>query len=116
MDVLIVIVFGAGVLLFTVVPRAVTWVRWGGTRVAWSPDLMPVLAPRRGLWFAWFWLAAAAAGESVRLISLSEKLFDDGFVLAIASGVVVSWLLLTVLIAFLNGLIEVFSSARASFR
>jgi hypothetical protein len=115
-DGLIVVVFGAGALLLTLVPRALTWVRWGGTRVAWAPDVMPVLAPRTRVWFAWFWLAAAAAGESVRLTSLSEKLIDDGFVLAIASGVVFSWLLLTVVIGFLNGLIVVFGEIRTSIR
>lgn len=84
--------------------------------MAWAPDVMPVLAPRTRVWFAWFWLAAAAAGESVRLTSLSEKLIDDGFVLAIASGVVASWLLLTVAIGILNGLIVVFGEARTAFR
>ncbi len=115
-DVLALLVFGAGALLLTLVPRALTWLRWGGTRVAWSPDLMPVLTPRSKVWFAWLCLAAVAAGESVRLTSLSEKLVDDGLVLAVASGVVASWLLLTVVIGFLNGLIEVFGSARASLR
>ena len=115
-DVLALLVFGAGALLLTLIPRALTWVRWGGTRVAWSPDLMPVLTPRSKVWFAWFCLAAAAAGESIRLTSLSEKLVDDGLVLAIASGVVASWLLLTVVIGLLNGLIGVVSEARTSFR
>ena len=100
LDVLIALVFGAGALLFTLVPRVFTWVRWGGMRVAWSPDLTPLLTPRSRVWFAWFCLAAAAAGESIRLTSLSEKLVDDGYVLAVASGVVFSWLLLTVVIGF----------------
>lgn len=115
-DVLALLVFGAGALVFTLIPRGFTWVRWGGTRVAWSPDLTPVLAPRSGVWFAWFWLTAAAVGESVRLTSLSEKLFDDGFVLAVASGVIASWLLLTALSGILNALIMVVGEVRTSFR
>jgi hypothetical protein len=74
LDVVALLVFGAGALVFTLIPRAFTWVRWGGMRVAWSPDLTPVLTPRSRVWFAWFCLAAAAAGEGVRLTSLSEKL------------------------------------------
>lgn len=116
LDVLAMLVFEAGVLVFTLIPRAFTWVRWGGMRVAWSPNLTPVLTPRSRVWFAWFWLAAAAAGESVQLTSLSEKLVDDGLVLAVASGVVASWLLLTALSGLVNGLMGIFGEARASFR
>ncbi|WP_407543001.1 hypothetical protein Q0M94_25335 (plasmid) [Deinococcus radiomollis] len=115
LDVLIVLVFSAGAVLVMVVPSVLTWVRWGGTREARIPDLMLLFAPRTRVWFAWFALAAAAAGESVRLTSLSEKLFDDGFLLAVASGVVASWLLLTVVIGFLNGLIGRAGEIRTSF-
>jgi hypothetical protein len=116
LDVVALLVFGAGALVFTLIPMAFTWVRWGGMRVAWSPDLTPVLTPRSRVWFAWFCLAAAAAGEGVRLTSLSEKLVNDGYILAVASGVVASWLLLTVVIGFLNGLNVIFGEARTAFR
>ena len=116
LDFLIVLIFSAGAVLVMVVPGVLTWVRWGGTREARIPDLMLLFAPRTRVWFAWFALAAAAAGESVRLTSLSEKLVGDGFLLAVASGVVASWLLLTLVIGLLNGLIGVIGVARASLR
>lgn len=114
LDVLALLVLGVGALVFTLIPRVLTWVRWGGMRVAWSPDLKPVLRPRSRVWFAWFCLAAAAAGESVRMTSLSEKLVNDGYILAVASGVVFSWLLFTLVIGFLNGLIGVVGEIRTS--
>lgn len=108
LDGLVVFVFGAGALLFTLVLRVLTWVRWGGARVAWSPDLTPVLAPRTGTWFSWLFIAAVAAAEGIRLTLLSALLVHDGLVLALASGVVLSWLLLTALLGMLRSLVHVF--------
>jgi hypothetical protein len=57
-----------------------------------------------------------SAAESVRLTWLSEKLVDDSLALALASGSVLSWLLITVQAGFLNALIREFGFGRTSFR